>query len=1270
MKLYKKALSLILSISLITIPILPIKAETAARQVEYLGRGGYAIAVDGGVYLSWRLLGTEPIGQTFDIYRNDDMAPFVSDLDATNYTDKNGNVGDVYKVTPHNGAAMENDVFIASARDYKDIILDKPEGGDGYTYEFNEASVGDVDNDGEYEFIIKWDPTNRQDNSIAGYTGNVLIDCYKQDGTKLWRVDLGKNIRAGSHYTQLMVYDFDGDGKAEMALRTTVGSKDGKGNYVSAKGAPITIDGVSYPLTWQDEYTHEAFTDQSDLRSNAGGTLGKILTGPDWLTMFNGETGEAIQTVNYYPQRGDVNSWGDDYANRSERYNAGVAYLDGVHPSLITARGYYKRAAMAAYDWNGESFTMRWHRDDKGTGVEKESSNNTHKNMNKTLYGNGDHQISVCDADNDGKDEIVFGSTVVDDNGSILNSTDHGHGDALHASDFDNDGEQEIFQVHEESFGFKEFGTEVRKAKDASIIANVGATEDVGRGLMGNFDDDYNNTSEFFSSANTNLYDLNGTLIGDAPANINPSFLIWWDGDLSREILSRTTISKYDIETNTKKNVRSFSGVHFGDKDAPALSADLLGDWREEICYPTDDNGTLRIFMTTAPTDYKMPTLMHDTQYRTAIAWQNCGYNQPPHPKFYVGKAALNSNGKYLSPTAGFDAVTMTGATPTLVYPTIQENPAGPFTVTVKAAGDISKVISSKEVEGGSEYSYGFPRYIVEDGIAYETTPTSTGTHYGGTIANVIRDTNISVIYKKAYAGVVYLEDIDKEVGNKGADVRASNCLAQDNAPYASSYKLKPGNSYTIVLGYQNSYRGSSFVADGKTLHTVTDSGEGVPKSTWGTYEINGVTVTDESPLTTVAGPNGTYDPLDTILIINETAQHIEPSTIDPTSPEGTGLSVTGTQSTTADSVVIAGVQKDDGSKAPSGYVAYTATGDGILSFDFMSSATKSSTNKPRLYYSTSESNITKNNATGFFEADGANIKKHIELSVSKGTTYYLFGYIYNMTTDFNYTLSDFAFTPWGKTYPITFLDDDDTVLEVRDVAAGAIPSDTLKPEKATDDLYTYEFTSWDKPLAEVTEAATYKAQYSRKDRDYYDVNLIPNGGTIATGKEVTRHIYGQSEPLPKSNEIVRDGYTFAGWYDNQTLIGQSISAIPQDSKGTKTYYAKWTENADEPDVEGEPLTPLGEFINKLTISKITYDDDNVELIITPKTDEPIGELTLYTAIYKDNALIQVVAGEYRMGENGKITIPLTVPQTGEGEIYKLMLWTKDMSPIIGVITN
>lgn len=622
---------------------------SASRQVEYLSRGGYAVKANDGIFLSWRLLGTEEQSITFDIYRDDEL--ILSDYDRTNYTDKNGSTENRYRVVPHGSAGDPNDVIDPDSKPYFDIPLDKPNDGvtpdgESYTYGVYDVSVADVDNDGAYEYIINWDPDNRKDNETVGYTGNVYIDCYKQNGKKLWRIDMGKNIRAGSHYTQFIAYDFDGDGKAELAMRTAPGSKDSTGAYVSEKGAPI--NGRS--LSWNDEYTGERFNNESDLRNETG----RIIKGPDWLTMFNGETGEAMQTVNFYPQRGNVSSWGDDYGNRSERYLGGVAYLDGEHPSLIMSRGYYKRAAMAAYDWDGKSFSIRWTRDDTSKG--------------KNLYGNGNHQLTVCDADNDGKDEIVFGSTVVDDDGSILNSTDHGHGDALHASDFDNDGEQEIFSVHEEPEGYMSYGAELRKAKNARILAAKGASGDVERGLIGNFDDNVG-TSEWMSSADDNIYDVNRRIIGKREGRINPTFLVWWDGDLGRELLYRNLVISYDTETSSQTRHEQFPDILSIGKDGPALSADLFGDWREEICYPTADNTALRVFMTTIPTEYKIPTLMHDTQYRTAIAWQNVGYNQPPHPKFYVGKAALDASGKYLAPAAGFDTVTMVGDKPDILAP-------------------------------------------------------------------------------------------------------------------------------------------------------------------------------------------------------------------------------------------------------------------------------------------------------------------------------------------------------------------------------------------------------------------------------------------------------------------------------------------------------------------------------------------------------------------------------------------------------------------------
>lgn len=653
-----------MAVSSFAVP-LGVSAAESTKRMEYLSRGLTAVKTDEGVYLSWRLLGTESMTQKYDIYRDGIK---ITTVDATNYTDNGGFSYNVYNVVPEGETPKLSENASVWQNNYIDIPLDRPDGGvtksgESYTYSVNDTSVGDVDGDGEYEYIIKWDPSNSKDNSEHGYTGNVLLDCYKLDGTKLWRIDLGVNIRAGAHYTQFIVYDFDGDGKAEVAMRTAPGSKDGNGNYVSDAGTNLTWDG---------------YDNGDDLRQG-GSKSGHIIKGPDWLTMFNGETGAAMQTIDYYPQRGAVKSWGkDSYGGRSERYLAGVAYLNGTTPSLIMCRGYYEKAAMAAFDWDGSKFTQRWAK----TFTSKSST---------SLYAQGTHSLSVADVDNDGFDEVIFGSAVMDHNGNVLNSTGHGHGDALHVSDFNNDGEQEIMMVHEEKTYYRNYGAEVRKGKDASIIANVGASSDCGRGIMGNVDDEYASEnpsvpSLFWSAANDNVYDSSGNTVTrtvtttddgstvtreeNAPRPSSYNFLIYWDGDLGRELLDRNRIEKYSVQDGTQR-LETFSGVHYNNssKATPALSGDLFGDWREEVAYGTDDNKALRIYTTTTPTDYKLTTLMHDSQYRCAIAWQNVGYNQPPHTSYYIGSSALASGQNYLSPTAGFDtieyaAVPTSGATP------------------------------------------------------------------------------------------------------------------------------------------------------------------------------------------------------------------------------------------------------------------------------------------------------------------------------------------------------------------------------------------------------------------------------------------------------------------------------------------------------------------------------------------------------------------------------------------------------------------------------
>lgn len=685
---------------------------SSARQMEYLDRGLVAVDTGSGVYLSWRLLGYESLeDQAFDIYRDGSRIYTTGAHDATCYTDSNGTASSSYIVVPagesisgekavtpwNTNKAYTNGGFSNSVA-YKDILFDAPEGGtvenqwysykdssgntvwaqknENYTYSANDMSVGDLDGDGEYELIVKWDPSNSQDNSLRGFTSDVYIDAYKLDGTRLWRMDLGCNIRAGAHYTQFIVYDFDGDGKSEIAFKTAPGSKDGNGNYVSAAGKNITID--SEKVTTADPYG-----DTADYRNSSG----YILDGPEWLTIFNGETGAALQTIDYDPPRNITSNWGDTYGNRVDRFLAGVAYLDGKTPSLIITRGYYTYAYAAAYTWDGTNLTQQWLSSNEPVGTSSSSgctvkyADGTTKNdKNKTLYGQGAHSLSVADVDNDGYDEIIFGSAILDHDGTVLLYDGRGHGDAEHVSDFDNDGRQEIFMVHEE--GKDNDGATVPYAVDIKRyngdVMKQAAAGDIGRGVMANIDDDYalssGNLAAFWSVADgTNLYNQNGEVIGNIPnsnGNIFENFFIYWDGDLGRELLDGTMIAKQDIDTNATTRIyydrsnSSFPDVSSNNdtKKTPGLVADIFGDWREEVVYPLSDGTGARIYFSTIPTTYRLTTLMHDSQYRCAIAWQNVGYNQPPHTSYYIGSAALAKNGStalnYLDPAVEFTEVT------------------------------------------------------------------------------------------------------------------------------------------------------------------------------------------------------------------------------------------------------------------------------------------------------------------------------------------------------------------------------------------------------------------------------------------------------------------------------------------------------------------------------------------------------------------------------------------------------------------------------------
>ncbi|MEU0060501.1 rhamnogalacturonan lyase [Streptomyces sp. NPDC006334] len=582
-----------------TLTGLPQTAHAAtARQVERLDRGLTSTHTSSGNLVSWRWLATDPNNVAFNVYRDGarlNSSPLTA---ATDYFDSGAPDSADYTVRAvvdgTEQAPSEHALQLRSG--YLNVPISPPAGGttpDGvaYTYEANDASVGDLDGDGRLDLVLKWYPTNAKDNSQSGYTGNTIVDGLKLDGTRLWRVDLGRNIRSGAHYTQFQVYDYDGDGKAEIAMKTADGTRDGAGTVIGSSSA--------------------------DHRNSSG----YVLSGPEYLTMFNGQTGKAMQSVDYVPARGTVSSWGDSYGNRVDRFLAGTAYLDGSRPSLIMARGYYTRTVIAAWDWRNGQFTRRWTFDTTASGT-----------SGRGYDGQGNHSLSVADVDNDGKDEIVYGAMTVDDNGAGLWTTRMGHGDAMHVGDLNpaRAGLEE-FKVTEDS---SKPGSWMADARTGQILWQTASGSDNGRGVAA---DVYAGSpgAEAWSASDTTLRSATGASLGREPSSMN--FVSWWDGDTLRELLDGTHIDKYGASGDTR--LLTASGVHSnnGTKSTPSLSGDILGDWREEAVWPTSDNRALRIYSTPYQTSTRITTLLHDTQYRTALAWQNTAYNQPPHPSFFIG---------------------------------------------------------------------------------------------------------------------------------------------------------------------------------------------------------------------------------------------------------------------------------------------------------------------------------------------------------------------------------------------------------------------------------------------------------------------------------------------------------------------------------------------------------------------------------------------------------------------------------------------------------
>ena len=566
---------------------------------EKLDRGVVAVRqADGSAFVSWRLLKSDPKGAAFDVYRNGkklNEAPLTKG--GTWFIDKQPEEGAVYEVRckmdegrrkKEDGRHQPSSLSLqTSAIGYIAVPLQKPD----EMHSANDATVADVDGDGQYEIILKWDPWNSHDNSHDGMTDATLIDCYRLNGERLWRIDLGRNIRSGAHYTPFIVYDLDGDGRAELMVKTADGTRDAKGKVIGDSLA--------------------------DYRNPAG----RILTGPEYLSVFNGMTGEVMDTKPYVPERGDVNSWGDNRGNRSERYLAAVGYFGGRTASAVFCRGYYTRSVLAAWDWNGRELKQRWVFD-------------TNNPQWASYAGQGNHNLRMADVDGDGWDEITYGSMAVDHDGTGLYNTGMGHGDAIHLIADHKDGQLYIWDCHEN----KRDGSDLRNAKTGKVVFQVKSTTDVGRAMAADIDPT-NPGTEMWSIDSRGVRNMKGEVIDHInPRALSINFGIWWDGDLLRELLDRSAITKYDWQTNSAKVIQRLDGqFNNGTKQNPCLSADIVGDWREEVITRNRESTELRIYVSTIPTDYRIDCLMQDIPYRLSVATENVGYNQPPETGFYLG---------------------------------------------------------------------------------------------------------------------------------------------------------------------------------------------------------------------------------------------------------------------------------------------------------------------------------------------------------------------------------------------------------------------------------------------------------------------------------------------------------------------------------------------------------------------------------------------------------------------------------------------------------
>ena len=611
--------------------------------------------------VSWRMLPTDPSNTAFDIYKSVSNGAEEKLNDepisaATCWQDENIDVSQSnrYRVTltGQSETICEYTFTPELAQTFFYAInVDNSQLPDpSLTYSIDDIQVADIDGDGKMELIVKREPYDGA-NQGGWHNGTTLLQAYKMEGNMMWQIDLGINIRSGSHYTSYIVQDFDGDGLPEIAFRSSEGT-------TFADGKIIMNGGKVHDYRIRD-------TGGVGWASGAslGGTTGLIFEGPEYISICRAYDGREITRIDNIPRGGEGSKkaraeywgeyWGDDYGNRMDRFFIGAAYLDGIHdaqgvvsgnPSLIITRGIYKNWQVWALDLKSGKLEPRWKFDTA-----------EHNEIWKAMCS---HAFRVADLDGDGKDEILYGSAAINDDGAELWCTGNGHGDCLSVGKFVKDRQGlQIVASFEEAGNYAGqglgYGCQVVDARDGSLIAAHGAGDqgDVGRSIVADIDSESPNF-EYWSSMNSGIYNCAGPtdvpVSADMPKGIGGGTMyniaIYWSGELTRDLFDRGLIMSYKANALTNRNrlvdfaqgYGSSQGNH-STKYNPSYYGDFLGDWREEIILPSNDNTEIYIFSTNYPTKYRFAHLMSDHTYNLSQAMQNMGYNQQTNLGYYLG---------------------------------------------------------------------------------------------------------------------------------------------------------------------------------------------------------------------------------------------------------------------------------------------------------------------------------------------------------------------------------------------------------------------------------------------------------------------------------------------------------------------------------------------------------------------------------------------------------------------------------------------------------